>query len=62
LSTDGGSNYNVTKTTTFFIQDIHEADTVTGLDYNANDLAQSTAFQIFMNAGNGNDENGLWFN
>ena len=46
LSTDGGSNYNVTKTTTSF-DAIHKEDgTDSGVGYNTgNDLAQSTAFQ-----------------
>ena len=46
LSTDSGSNYNVTKTTTYF-QAVHdEADTTTGLAYiGAYDLAQSTSYQ-----------------
>lgn len=47
LSTDGGSNYNVTKTTTFF-RPYHEeagADS-SGLAYQTGkDLAQSTAYQ-----------------
>ena len=46
LSTDSGSNYNVTKTTTFFRPYHDEADTATGLGYNDSaDLAQSTGFQ-----------------
>ena len=58
LSTDGGSNYNVTKTTTFFRVFHNEADTDTGLNYvTADDLAQSTAFQeIVSNLGNDNDQ------
>jgi len=45
-STDGGSSYNVTKTTTAFLTDHDEADTSTQLAYNASfDLAQSTADQ-----------------
>jgi hypothetical protein len=58
LSTDSGSNYNVTKTTTFF-QAIHledDADAVLGY-YDGFDLAQSTAFQTLnTNLGNGADE------
>ena len=60
MSTDSGSNYNVTKTTTFFSARHSEDDTSeVGLTYfSANDLAQSTAFQdIYVNAGNGADEN-----
>ena len=45
MSIDSGSNYNVTKTTTFFRTFHNEAD-ATVLEYRAsNDLAQSTAFQ-----------------
>jgi len=51
LSTDSGSNYNVTKTTTYFYAYHTEADTSTGLGYETSgDLAQSTAFQLL--AGN----------
>ena len=46
MSTDSGSNYNVTKTTTFFRSQHDEADTNTTLGYlTAGDLAQSTAFK-----------------
>jgi len=57
-STDGGSNYNVTKTTTFFRAGHNEADTDNGLEYAASsDLAQSTSFQILNeNLGNDNDQ------
>jgi hypothetical protein len=57
-STDSGSNYNVTKTTTFFKAHHDEADTNTTLIYRtADDLAQSTSFQNLANGlGNGNDE------
>jgi hypothetical protein len=57
LSTDAGSNYNVTKTTTFFRPYHDEADTGTGLDYEGNsDLAQSTAFQVISGISDmGND-------
>jgi len=49
MSTDGGSNYNVTKTTTW-VQSIHdEADTTASLSYNTGlDLAQSTSDKILM--------------
>ena len=59
MSTDGGSSYNVSKTTTVFQSEHDEADTATTLNYNTtHDLAQSTAFQLLVNyAGNGNDEN-----
>jgi len=58
FSTDSGSNYNVTKTTTYFVAYHNEADTDTALTYStARDLAQSTAFQIISeNCGNGADE------
>ena len=60
LSTDGGSNYNVTKTSTAFYTYHLENDTDSGLAYNASsDLAQSTSYQRFIyNIGNGNDESG----
>jgi len=46
LSTDSGSNYNVTKTTTMFRSIHNEADSATALSYETGqDLAQSTAFQ-----------------
>jgi len=45
-STDGGSNYNVTKTTTFFSANHLEDDSYAALNYfTAQDLAQSTSFQ-----------------
>ena len=48
LSTDSGSNYNVTKTTTYFTAEHAENDSGTGLSYNTSlDLAQSTAYQVF---------------
>ena len=60
LSTDSGSNYNVTKTTTSFRVYADEANTNAGLVYRTNeDLAQSTAFQSLSEGmGNGADENG----
>jgi hypothetical protein len=60
MSTDSGSNYNVTKTTTFFRAFHDEADTDTGLNYDTGyDLAQSTSFQpIIQYIGNANDESG----
>jgi hypothetical protein len=59
MSTDSGSNYNVTKTTTFFDAYHNEADTDTALTYEtARDLAQSTAFkEIGYKMGNNNDDN-----
>ena len=58
MSTDAGSNYNVTKTTTYFRAAHDEADTFTGLNYRTDeDLAQSTGFQtISYSVGNGADE------
>ena len=57
-STDSGSNYNVTKTTTFFNAYHDEGDTATGLSYQTgNDLAQSTAFQNLAESGSDNDQN-----
>jgi hypothetical protein len=60
MSTDGGSNYNVTKTTTFFNSYHDEADTSTGVSYNSGaDLAQSTGFQqLGRTLSNGADECG----
>ena len=59
-STDSGSNYNVTKTTSFFHAYHDESDTATILQYAGSDLAQSTAFQIISvgggGIGNGADE------
>jgi hypothetical protein len=60
-STDGGSNYGVNITSTFFRAFHNEADTLTELGYQTNsDLAQSTSFQNISqlnNLGSGNDEN-----
>jgi hypothetical protein len=58
FSTDGGSNYNVTKTTTLFNAFHDEADTTTYFGYGtAYDLAQSTSFQYLnQEIGNGADE------
>ena len=58
MSTDGGSSYNVTKTSTFFRAFHTEDDTSNALQYYApSDLAQSTSDQILCQAGgNANDE------
>ena len=58
-STDGGSNYNNTITSTFFRAFHNESGSSTSLAYRANrDLTQSTSFQpINEQNGNGNDEN-----
>ena len=46
LSTDGGSNYNVTKTTTAFDAAHRETDSEARLEYTPSfDLAQSTSYQ-----------------
>ena len=58
MSTDGGSNYNVTKTSTAFSAYHDEADTATNLGYLTGvDLAQSTSFQtIITDQGTDNDQ------
>ena len=60
-SADGGSNYNVTKTTTVFNAYHNEADSATDVGYRTSeDLAQSTAFQTFqIDYGADNDQNGV---
>jgi hypothetical protein len=60
-STDGGSSYNVTKTSSFFTCYHREDDTVTALAYeDVYDLAQSTSYQIINgNIGSDNDESGI---
>ena len=60
MSVDGGSNYNVTKTTTTPRAYHDEADSEAALEYDTGqDLAQSTSFQgISRFLGNGNDECG----
>ena len=60
MSTDSGSNYNVTKTTTVFVADHEEADIDPPALYyvTAKDLAQSTSFAPLCTAlGNDNDQN-----
>jgi hypothetical protein len=59
LSTDSGSNYNVTKTNTFFQATHFENGTGADLSYTGgNDLAQGTGFQTLVHSiGNGADEN-----
>ena len=56
-STDSGSNYNVTKTTTYFLAEHTEAGTGAALTYaTSRDLAQSTGFQdLGVDLGNDND-------
>ena len=64
-STDGGSNYNTTMTTTFFRTSHDEADTWSGLGYvDTSDQAQGTSYQQFGEGappgiGNGSDESGV---
>jgi hypothetical protein len=60
MSTDSGSNYNVTKTTTFFQAQHSEDDVTTELTYEtASDLAQSTSDQpLARSIGNDNDQSG----
>ena len=51
FSIDGGSNYNVTKTTTFFRANHYENGSSASVSYEtAQDLAQSTSNQKLMNA------------
>ena len=61
LSTDNGSNYNVTKTTTMFEAIHDEADTATALQYTTNsDLAESTSDKrLATNLGSDNDQNAV---
>ena len=56
-STDGGSSYGVTKTTTAFRAKHTEADAVTGPNYEAGlDLAQATGAVVINSGGTGADE------
>jgi hypothetical protein len=56
LSTDGGSSYNVTKTSSFFQAYHNEADSATNLNYDtSHDLAQGTGYQDMHTTGIGND-------
>jgi hypothetical protein len=58
-SIDGGSNYNVVKTTTFFNASHYESDISTEFAYKTgDDLAQSTSYQSLTrtNLGNDNDQ------
>jgi len=59
MSTDAGSNYNVTKTTTAFTAYHAESGTASGLVYEGGrDLAQSTAFQgLVIGVGSNADQN-----
>ena len=63
FSTDGGSNYNVTKTTTIFRSLHFEDDSISGNEYRtAYDLAQSTDYAFFgSQLGNSSDESASGF-
>ncbi len=54
-STDTGSSYGVTATTTYFDATHNEGDTTANLGYDTDDQAQSTDFIYLNNAGVGND-------
>ena len=56
---DGGSDYDATKTTTFFFSFHDEAGSETALSYNGNtDVAQGTGVATLVkNMGNDNDQN-----
>ena len=58
MSADTGSNYNVTKTTTYWSAIHLENDSYAGLEYNTSlDIAQGTGFQnLTDNTGNDNDQ------
>ena len=58
FSVDSGSNYNVTKTTTFFRAYHYESDAATVFDYRTSeDLAQGTGFQTIQDyLGSDNDQ------
>ena len=60
MSTDSGSNYNVTKTSTFFRAYHNETGADSALVYETSwDLAQSTGYQpLTENIGSGADESG----
>jgi hypothetical protein len=63
LSTDSGSNYNVTKTTTAFLAEVSQSGTFSGLSYQtASDLAQSTSDQrITTNIGSASSESAVGY-
>ena len=59
-SSDGGSNYNVTKTTTFFKANHNEAGSDANFLYvTASDLAQSTSYQYLTDGSNNDDDHCL---
>ena len=58
LSADGGSNYNVTKSSVFYNAYHNEGGSDNSLNYVAgSDLAQSTDFQRLFGVGGDNDQN-----
>ena len=61
LSTDSGSNYNVSKTTTFLRAYHNESGSSTQFAYDTgNDLANGTGVKVFTeSAGNGSDESAV---
>jgi len=63
MSTDGGSNYNVTKTSTHFNAIHSEDDGTAALSYiTGNDLAQGTGYQIIGDGVGGSaDETGVGY-
>jgi len=63
FSIDGGSNYNVTKTSSYFHAYNLESGGSTALGYfTSGDLAQSTSYQQIVNqVGNGSDESASGF-
>jgi hypothetical protein len=57
FSIDGGSNYNVAKTTTYFYAAHDEADSTTAVSYRADDDVHGTGdYGMAYSTGNGNDE------
>jgi hypothetical protein len=57
MSTDGGSNYNVTKTTTYCHAAHNESGSASEVAYQApSDLAQSTDFHRLQNFSNSNND------
>ena len=60
MSSDSGSNYNVTKTTTVFKANHDEGDSATNLTYDSGeDLAQGTGFQTLGNGVGGDNDQSL---
>ena len=58
-STNGGSSYGVTTTSTLFFAQHDEADSYAAVSYSTGgDLAQSTSFQRLIRITNDNDNNG----